>query len=100
MKLINNQFPTNGGINMEIKKCINCGSFISSDATLCSTCANKITYENTVLKNFFDENASFDSISSISAVTGIAPSSVQRFMISNNYIDTNVESSGFSPIQY
>ena len=100
MKLISNQFPTNGGINMEIKKCINCGSFISSDATLCSTCANKITYENTVLKNFFDENASFDSIPSISAVTGIAPSAVQRFMISNNYIDTNADSSGFSPIQY
>ena len=59
-----------------------------------------IDYKNNVLNNFFDENASFDSISSISAVTGIAPSSVQRFMISNNYIDTNVESSGFSPIQY
>lgn len=85
---------------MEIKKCINCGSFISSDATLCNTCANKITYENTVLKNFFDENNSFDSIPSISAVTGIAPASVQRFMVSNNYIDSNVDTTGFSSIQY
>lgn len=85
---------------MEIKKCINCGSFISSDATLCNSCANKMTYENTVLKNFFDENNSFDSIPSISAVTGIAPASIQRFMISNNYIDSSVDTTGFSSIQY
>lgn len=85
---------------MEIKKCINCGSFISSEDTLCTTCANKITYENTVLKNYFDENSSFDSIPSISAVTGITPSSIQRYMVNNNYIDSNTEATGFSSIQY
>ncbi len=85
---------------MEIKKCINCGSFISSEATLCASCANKITYENTVLKNYFDENSSFDSIPSISAVTGISPSSIQRYMLNNNYIDSNTPTTGYSSIQY
>lgn len=85
---------------MVIKKCINCGSFISSENTLCTTCANKLTYENTVLKNYFDENCSFDSIPSISAMTGISPTSVQRYMISNNYIDNSEPISGFNSIQY
>ena len=85
---------------MEIKKCISCGSFISSENTLCTSCANKITYENTVLKNYFDENSSFDSIPSISAVTGISPTNVQRYMLNNNYIDIDTPSTGFSSIQY
>ena len=85
---------------MEIRKCINCGSFISSETTLCAKCANKITYENTVLKNYFDENSSFDSIPSISAVTGISPTSVQRYMVNNNFIDQDTPSTGFSSIQY
>lgn len=85
---------------MEIKKCINCGSFISSENTLCAKCANKITYENTVLKNYFDENSSFDSIPSISAVTGISPASVQRYMLNNNFIDQDTKITGFNSIQY
>lgn len=85
---------------MEIKKCINCGSFISSESTLCTQCANKITYENTVLKNYFDENSSFDSIPSISAATGISPSTIQHYMLRNNYIDMDTPTTGFSSIQY
>ena len=85
---------------MEIKKCINCGSFITTNASLCTTCANKITYENTVLKNFFDENSSFDSISSISVATGVSPNSIQKFMLENNYIDDIDTTNGFSTIQY
>lgn len=85
---------------MEIKKCINCGSFISSESTLCTECANKITYENTVLKNYFDENSSFDSIPSISASTGISPSSIQNYMLQNNYIDSDTPVTGFNSILY
>ena len=85
---------------MVIKKCISCGSFISSEATLCEKCANKITYENTVLKNYFDENSSFDSIPSISAATGISPAAIQHYMLENNYIDPTTNTSGFSSIQY
>ena len=86
---------------MEIKKCIQCGSFISSESTLCAQCANKITYENTVLKNYFDENSSFDSIPSISASTGVSPLTIQNYMLNNNYIDSDTPSTtGFSSIQY
>jgi len=86
---------------MEIKKCTKCGAFIQSDSDICSSCAKKIAYENTVLKNYFDENASFDSIPSISAVTGIAPNVIQSYMKANNYIDYDIDmNTAFNNIQY
>ena len=59
----------------------------------------EIAYENTVLKNYFDENSSFDSIPSISAITGISPNSIQNYMKANNYIDSD-EASSYNNIQY
>ncbi len=84
---------------MEIKKCSKCGAFIMTDNNLCSTCLKEIAYENTVLKNYFDENSSFDSIPSISAITGISPNSIQNYMKANNYIDSD-EASSYNNIQY
>ena len=86
---------------MEIKKCTKCGAFLMADSDLCSSCAKEIAYENTVLKNYFDENSSFDSIPSISAVTGIAPNIIQNYMKANNYIDSDVNTTtSFTNIQY
>lgn len=84
---------------MEIKKCASCGSFIASGATICATCANKASYEKTLLKNYFDENASFDSISSVSATTGVSFNSVQKYIQDNNYVDLD-STTTFNPIQY
>ncbi len=84
---------------MEIKKCASCGSFITSGATICATCANKASYEKTLLKNYFDENASFDSISSVSATTGVSFNSVQKYIQDNNYVDLD-STTTFNPIQY
>ncbi|MBQ6860900.1 MAG: hypothetical protein IJO08_04570 [Clostridia bacterium] len=85
---------------MEIKKCASCGSFISSGAAICATCANKASYEKTLLKNYFDENTSFDSISSVSATTGVSFGSVQKYIQDNNYLDSDVSATTFNPIQY
>jgi len=85
---------------MEIKKCICCGSFITSDASLCVTCANKKMYDSTVLKNYFDENSSFESISSISAATGVSPNTIQNYMKENNFIDSDFSFTDFNSIQY
>ena len=85
---------------MEIKKCSNCGSFITSEATLCSSCANKANYDMTLLKNYFDENASFDSISAVSATTGVSPKSIQKFMQDNDYMSSEINPTSFSSIQY
>lgn len=86
---------------MEIKKCTKCGAFLMTDSDLCSSCAKEIAYENTVLKNYFDENSSFDSIPSISAVTGIAPNIIQNYMKANNYIDSDANTTtSFTNIQY
>ena len=74
---------------MEIKKCSKCGAFIMSDKTLCDTCAKETAYANTVLKNYFEENVCFDSIPSISAVTGISPNVIQNYMKANDYIDAD-----------
>ncbi|MBQ9314398.1 MAG: hypothetical protein IJ220_05295 [Clostridia bacterium] len=86
---------------MEIKKCTKCGAFIMSENDICTSCSKEIAYENTVLKNYFDENVSFDSIPSISAVTGIAPNVIQNYMKKNNYIDYDIEmNNSFNNIQY
>lgn len=86
---------------MEIKKCTKCGSFIMTNNDLCESCSKETAYENTVLKSYFDENLTFDSIPSISAITGIAPNTIQNYMKANNYIDSDLNTtSSFSNIQY
>ena len=86
---------------MEIKKCIKCGAFIMSEGDTCTSCLKETAYENTVLRNYFDENLSFESVSAISAVTGIAPTTIQNYMKANNYIDSDIEmTNSFNNIQY
>lgn len=85
---------------MEIKKCANCGSFITTDATVCDSCLNKSSYDMTLLKNYFDETSSFDSISAISATTGVSPKAIQKYMLDNNYTNSEINQSSFSSIQY
>lgn len=86
---------------MEIKKCSKCGAFIMSEGNLCESCSKENAYAGTILKNYFDENLSFDSIPSISVATGIAPNVIQSYMKTNNYIDSDISfSDSFSNIQY
>ena len=87
---------------MELKKCKNCGAFINSESEFCSSCANNLSYNLTILKNYFeDENNSFDSITAVSGRTGVSPTIVQNFMIENNYIDsTEIEKTSFANIPY
>ena len=87
---------------MELKKCKNCGAFISSEAEFCSSCANNLSYNQTILKGYFDGGAiSADSISSISSSTGVSPSIVQNYMLDNNYIDANgLEATSFASLPY
>lgn len=73
---------------MEIKKCSNCGAFTTSESNLCHTCENKLTYNNTLLKNYFEENVNFDSVEAIAHNIGLSPSVVQDYMLANHYIDT------------
>lgn len=72
---------------MNIKRCTNCGSFTTSDNSICDVCVNKLKYNTTVLNSYFEGNASFESIKSISSETGISPSIIQKYMIDNHYID-------------
>ena len=76
---------------MEIKKCLKCGAFIQSEGDICTSCLKETAYANTVLKSYFEENFSFDSIPAISAVTGVAPSVIQNYMKENNFIDYDVD---------
>ena len=87
---------------MVLRKCLNCGAFISSDAEFCSSCANNYDYNKTILKGYFDGSvANLDSIPSISSTTGVSPSVVQKYMIENNYIDANgLEATSFASLPY
>jgi len=87
---------------MVLKKCLNCGAFISSDAEFCSSCANNYDYNKTILKGYFDNAVSeTGSIPSISDATGVSPSVVQKYMLENNYIDANgLEATSFASLPY
>ena len=86
---------------MEIRKCTKCGAFIMSSNDLCDSCAKEIAYENTVLKNYFDENINFDSIPEVSAITGISPKTIQNYMKANNYVGSEIDiTTTFNNIQY
>lgn len=75
---------------MEIKKCTNCGEFIMSENNICSSCSNKLNYGKTVLKSYFEDAYSYNSIGSISSSTGVAPSIIQNYLSENNIdIPTN-----------
>lgn len=84
---------------MEIKKCANCGAFIVTEGPLCDSCTDKVNLDMSLLKNYFEESPSFDSISEISASTGVSPVSIQKYMEKNNYhLESN--SINFNSIQY
>lgn len=88
---------------MELKKCKNCGAFINSESDFCSTCANTLNYNKTILKSYFEDSASnnFDSITSVSSNTGVHPRIVQNYMIENNYVDSaTLESTSFASLPY
>ncbi len=87
---------------MELKKCKNCGVFINSNADYCTTCANTLYYNNTILKGYFDSTREFsDSISTISSHTGVSPSIVENYMVENNMIDSStLEKTSFANLPY
>ena len=65
---------------MVLKKCLNCGAFISSDAEFCSSCANNYDYNKTILKGYFD-----GTVSHASSIPNIELSTSQN--IENKGID-------------
>lgn len=79
---------------MEIKKCKNCGEFIMSENNICTSCLNKLNYGKTVLKSYFEDTNSCNSISSISSSTGVAPSIIQNYLNENN-IDIPINDTDF-----
>ena len=87
---------------MELRKCKNCGAFINSEADFCTTCANTLSYNNTILKGYFEGvNASFDSISAVSSHTGVSPSIVENYMVNNNMVDSStLEKTSFANLPY
>ena len=87
---------------MVLKKCRNCGAFISSDAEFCSSCANNYDYNKTILKGYFDNGSgNVDSIPSISSATGVSAALVQKYMLDNNYIDASgLEATSFASLPY
>ena len=88
---------------MELKKCKNCGAFINSEGDFCSACANTLSYNRTILKDYFDKSnsANFDSVVTVSSQTGVSPTIVQNYMIENNYIDSsNLEQTSFATLPF
>ena len=88
---------------MELKKCKNCGAFINSTEEFCSACATTLSYNKTILKDFFEDNTTneFGTISSVSSKTGVSPNIVQTYMVENEYINSSdLTSTSFASLPY
>ncbi len=88
---------------MELKKCKNCGAFISSENDFCNACSNNLSYSRTILKDYFDNTnaADFSSVVTVSGQTGVAPTIVQDYMVENNYIDSAaLEKTSFASLPF
>ena len=88
---------------MELKKCKNCGAFINSENDFCNTCTNNLSYNRTILKDYFDNGntVNFDSVVTVSDHTGVSPTIVQNYMVENNYIDSaTLEKTSFASLPY
>ncbi len=87
---------------MELRKCKNCGAFISSEDDFCTSCANTLSYNHTILKGFFDgAPTNIDSVSTVSSQTGVSPSIVENYMVANNMIDSStLEKTSFANLPY
>lgn len=75
---------------MEVKKCVNCGVFITTDDNLCTSCANKVSYDKTLLKNYLNENTGYNSIVVFSEATGIDPHTIQNYLNENSEIGISI----------
>lgn len=63
---------------MELNKCTRCGSFHTSEYSVCPTCTGKDISDMDKLKGFLSENE-ITSIEDISYQTGITTRNLNRF---------------------
>ena len=65
---------------MIIKKCNRCGSFFSSEESVCQNCIPKDKAEISKLKNFFENASNDNTINDISNYTGISEKNINRYL--------------------
>lgn len=75
---------------MDFKKCLRCGCFFVSNENICCNCAPKDKFEISKLKNYFDENAKYNSIEELSINTGITINNLNRFINTDNLFKENL----------
>lgn len=87
---------------MELKKCKNCGAFINSESDFCNTCANTLSYNRTILKDYFEGgSANLNSVTTVSSQTGVSPTIIENYMVEKNYIDSStLEKTSFASLPY
>ncbi len=87
---------------MELKKCKNCGAFIASDFNLCTACAKALSYNKTIVKGYFEDGVSCDSIKNIASSTGVSPTIIQNYVTENHFDDipTNATDAYYHGLPY
>lgn len=80
---------------MELRRCVRCGVFLTTNADVCKTCEKKDVTELGKLKGFFASNyVSGISKNEISANTGISVKNLNRYLgyeeFSGIYVKENV----------
>ena len=71
-------------IFMELKKCVRCGCFFTSDSNVCSDCAVKDKQDIYNLNNYIINSPSVESVDSLSFDTGVSVKNITRFINDNS----------------
>lgn len=77
---------------MEIKKCNRCGSFYTSDTQVCQNCMPKDKQDIIKLQGYINENGINSTKQEISMGTGISPKNLDRYLQSEEFKGSFVES--------
>lgn len=69
---------------MELKKCVRCGCFFSSESDVCCSCADKDKKDIYNLNNFIVNSNVVPSLDNLSYGTGISIKNINRFIENNS----------------
>lgn len=73
-----------GGYSMDLKKCVRCGCFFSSDNNVCYNCESKDRQDISKLNTYIGNSSEIGDINNLSFNTGVSTKNITRFIENND----------------
>lgn len=69
---------------MDLKKCVRCGCFFSSDNNVCYNCESKDRQDISKLNTYIGNSSEIGDINNLSFNTGVSTKNITRFIENND----------------